>query len=154
MSVCLLYEHPRILLAMKKRGFGEGRWNGYGGKKEEGETLEESAIREIEEESSIKVSKLEEMGIIDFEFEDNQEEILEVHFFRIKKYSGEPRETEEMRPQWFNINDIPYDQMWPDDKYWMPIFLKGKKFKGKIYFQDKDTILRDELEEIEEKIKK
>ena len=47
---------------MKKRGFGEGRWNGYGGKIKEGETIEESAIREIEEESLMKVMKLEKKG--------------------------------------------------------------------------------------------
>ena len=96
MTVCLAYEHPYILLAMKKRGFGAGRWNGYGGKVKEGESVEESALREIEEESGIKVSRLEKMGIINFEFQTDPGDILEVHFFHILDYKGEAIETEEM----------------------------------------------------------
>lgn len=38
---------------MKKRGFGVGKWNGYGGKLDEGESIERCAIRELEEECSI-----------------------------------------------------------------------------------------------------
>ena len=35
----------KVLLGMKKRGFGKGRWNGFGGKVQEGETIEDGAIR-------------------------------------------------------------------------------------------------------------
>lgn len=150
MTLCLAYEHPYILLAMKKRRFGAGRWNGYGGKVEEKESVEESAIREIKEESGIKVSRLEKMGIIDFEFQENPGDILEVHFFHILDYKGEAIETEEMRPKWFDIENLPYNEMWPDDRYWMPIFLRGEKFKGKIYFKDKNTILEEKIRIVEE----
>ena len=44
-----------ILLGMKKRGFGTGKWNGFGGKIENGESAEQGAIRELEEESSLVV---------------------------------------------------------------------------------------------------
>ena len=150
MTVCLAYEHPYILLAMKKRGFGAGRWNGYGGKVKKGESVEESAVREIEEESRIKVSRLKKMGIINFEFRKTPGDILEVHFFHMLDYKGEAIETKEMRPKWFDIENLPYDEMWPDDRSWMPIFLRGKKFKGRIYFKDKDTILKEEVRVVEE----
>jgi len=150
MTVCLAYEHPYILLAMKKRGFGAGRWNGYGGKVKGRESVEESAVREIEEESRIKVSRLEKMGVIDFEFQKAPGDILEVHFFHILDYKGEAIETEEMRPRWFDIEKLPYNKMWPDDRYWMPIFLRGEKFKGRIYFKDQNTILEEEIRIVEE----
>ena len=35
----------RILLGLKKRGFGEGWWNGFGGKINHNETIEEAAKR-------------------------------------------------------------------------------------------------------------
>lgn len=38
-------ERGELLLGLKKRGFGEGNWNGFGGKVELGETIEEGAIR-------------------------------------------------------------------------------------------------------------
>jgi len=146
MTVSLIYEPPQILLGMKKRGFGQGRWNGFGGKVKQGESIEESAIREIKEETGIFVEEIERRGIIDFEFQEKPGEILEVHFFKIKKYSGVPSESEEMLPKWFHIDEIPYKEMWPDDKYWMPLFLENKKFRGKIYFKDQNTILNQKIE--------
>jgi len=149
MTVSLIYEHSRILLAMKKRGFGEGRWNGYGGKPEEGETIEETAIREMREESGIKISKLEKIGIMSCHFEDNPGRVFEVHYFRVLEYSGEAEETEEMRPKWFDVVEIPYDQMWPGDKFWMHEFLGGNKFRGDTYFKDKDTLIRSDVQVVD-----
>eukprot|EP00056_Hartaetosiga_gracilis_P017259 m.6783 g.6783 ORF g.6783 m.6783 type:complete len:151 (-) comp5533_c0_seq1:454-906(-) len=42
-------DRKRILLGMKKRGFGKGKFNGFGGKLEKGETVEEAAVRELQE---------------------------------------------------------------------------------------------------------
>ena len=42
-----------VLLGMKKRGFGVGKWNGFGGKVENGETVFDGAMRELQEECSI-----------------------------------------------------------------------------------------------------
>ena len=153
-TVTIIYKQSRVLLGLKKRGFGAGRWNGFGGKVEEGESIEDSARREIKEESGIEVFDLEKVGILDFEFENGMP-TLEVHFFKSEDYLGEPTEGEEMKPQWFDINEIPYDHMWPDDKYWIPIFLKGKKFTGKFIFDKPSipervsTILRKELKEVD-----
>lgn len=140
LTLGLLYENGRILLGMKKRGFGEGRWNGFGGKVQEGETVEEAMMREYNEECGIGIEKYEKIGLIDFIFKNNPE-ILRVHIFKVLEYSGEPKESEEMRPQWFKINGIPYDAMWEDDRIWMPMFLEGKKFYGWVYFDESDRII-------------
>lgn len=87
LTLTIIYQHPRVLLAMKKRGFGAGRWNGFGGKVEPGETLEQAAKREIMEEGGIVVHKLEKTGKIDFEF-DGTPEILEVYIFKSDAFSG------------------------------------------------------------------
>ena len=50
-SVSIVYEHPGILLGMKKVRFGKGKYNGFGGGVKRGETLEQSAIRETWEET-------------------------------------------------------------------------------------------------------
>jgi 8-oxo-dGTP pyrophosphatase MutT (NUDIX family) len=148
LTLSLLTENKRILLAMKKRGFGAGRYNGFGGKVEVGETIEEGAIRETKEESSLQITALEKVGIHEFEFEHDRGNILEVHVFKILEYTGEPVETEEMKPQWFPLDAIPYSTMWPDDEQWFPLFLAGKKFRTKFLFGENDTILEQEIEEI------
>jgi len=148
LTLCFIYQHPKVLLGIKKRGFGAGRWNGFGGKVRDGETIEEATKREMKEEAGIIPGDIERFGIIEFEFQGNPE-ILEVHFYKANNFTGKPKESEEMKPIWFNIKEIPFHQMWPDDKYWFPLFLEGKKFRGKFLFDNSDKILQYELEEID-----
>ena len=137
-TLCLVHQHPKILLGLKKRGFGAGRWNGFGGKVHDGESIEEAARRELLEEAHIEALSLENAGTVNFEFESNQE-IVEVNFFRVSDFTGQPVETDEMRPQWFSVDSIPFKEMWSDDAYWMPLFLEGKKFKGRFLFDKLST---------------
>lgn len=149
MTICLIHDHPKVLLGMKKRGFGAGRWNGFGGKVNEGETVEEAAKREMLEEVGITVKSLERRGVLDFEFNAKRGEILEVHIFKVLDYFGEPVESEEMRPAWFNLDEIPFTEMWPDDIHWFPLFLRGSKFKGYFLFGEGDSVLERELQEVQ-----
>lgn len=145
LTLCLIVKEEKILLGMKKRGFGAGRWNGFGGKVEEGETIEAAAKRETLEECGLTLTRMEEVGIHEFEFVHDRGTILEVHVFRGDEWQGEPRETEEMKPQWFTTDGIPYDEMWPDDIHWIPVFLAGKKFRTKFLFGENDTVLENEV---------
>jgi len=47
LTLLFVLEPCRVLLGMKKRGFGAGRWNGFGGKVQTEETIEEAAIRQL-----------------------------------------------------------------------------------------------------------
>ena len=55
-----------------------------------------------------------------------------------------------MKPRWFNINEIPYEEMWPDDQYWLPLLLNGKLFRGKFEFNLEGEIARYELKNVKE----
>lgn len=139
MTLCVVHQHPRVLLGMKKRGFGAGRWNGFGGKVSDGETIEEAARRELREECGIDAVVMEKHGILLFDFEIDRDLSLEVHVFKVQSWRGEPRETEEMRPQWFDFMEIPFSKMWPDDLYWVPLFIKDRKFRGRFLFDRQST---------------
>jgi mutator protein MutT len=138
LTLCMVHQDNKLLLGMKKRGFGEGRWNGFGGKLGDGETIEQAAIREMKEEVGITPLDLEERGVLNFEFE-NDPKILEVHIFSVTQFSGKPTESEEMRPQWFTTDKIPFEQMWSDDIHWIPLLLADKKFKGTFLFDKPST---------------
>lgn len=116
-------EHQRILLGMKKRGFGEGKYNGFGGKVEAGETIEAAAKRELLEEANVSLAdgSLEKRGVLTF-FWEGQSSVMQIHLFSADTADmrGEPAESTEMRPEWFDLAGMPYDQMWEDDQHWFP----------------------------------
>jgi 8-oxo-dGTP pyrophosphatase MutT (NUDIX family) len=136
-TLALIEDGDKVLLAMKKRGFGEGWWNGYGGKVAEGETIEKAMVRELEEESGLVAKTWRERGVIDFYFAGT-DKIVEMHIFEVTEYEGVPVETEEMRPMWFTKEKAPYNEMWPADREWMPLFFDGKDFTGTATF-DSET---------------
>jgi 8-oxo-dGTP diphosphatase/2-hydroxy-dATP diphosphatase len=148
-TLVIVHWGGKVLLGMKKRGFGMGRWNGFGGKVKEGETIEAAARRELKEEAGIEADGLEKVGVIDFEF-TGQEDVIEVNIFEATDIIGIPIETEEMKPQWFGLDQIPFAQMWPDDIHWFPLFLAGKKFTGRFLFGEGEgnTIIEQELNEV------
>src|SRR3989338_1113143 len=135
-TLCLLIKDNKVLLAMKKRGFGTGKINVIGGKVEEGETIEAAASREVGEEIGVVIdpAKMEKVGNVKFYFRDKPEWDQDMHVFLVKDWQGEPKESEEMIPKWYSHGDIPFDVMWADDKHWLPIVLAGKKVEGKFHF--------------------
>ncbi len=155
LTLCMVFQDGKILLGMKKRGFGEGRWNGFGGKVEEGEGIEEGALRELREEAGIEAKEMQKVGVLEFAYE-NMQKVMEVHIFKVTNFSGEAVESEEMKPQWFAFGEIPFEQMWADDFHWFPYLLAGKYFKGTFLFDRPSDaeysakILQQELFEVEE----
>lgn len=127
-----LTEAPQLLLGMKKRGFGEGKYNGFGGKLEPGETVREAAARELQEESALVAStqQLRMRGTLLF-YMRRSRLVMNVTVFECAEFSGTATETEEMAPRWFDEDALPLDQMWQDDRIWMPSFLRGKNFVGR-----------------------
>lgn len=144
-TLCFLVTESKILLGMKKTGFGQGKYNGFGGKIEQGETVRQATIRELEEESGIQVNEaqLEPVGILDFIFPASPQLRHDVHIFIARTWQGQPVETEEMRPQWFLFSDIPYSDMWQDDLYWLPKVLAGKIVNGTIIFADNNEDIQE-----------
>lgn len=45
LTLIFVLKPGQVLLGYKKRGFAEGRWNGFGGKVEPGETIVQGAKR-------------------------------------------------------------------------------------------------------------
>lgn len=148
LTLCIVHTGSEVLLGMKKRGFGEGRWNGFGGKVHADESIEEGASRELHEEAGVHPVDLQKLGILDFTFVGNHDN-LQVHVFKCTQIQGEIGESEEMRPQWFSTDSVPFEQMWKDDIFWFHLFLQNKKFRGRFHFDENDLILDSELREVE-----
>lgn len=149
--LCFIRRGEEILLIRKKRGIGAGKINGPGGHLELGETAQEAAIREVQEELGVTPLDLKMVGELSFQFvdeatrepqqfEDGISGALHTVVFLAENHEGEPQETPEAIPHWFHYTKIPFQEMWEDDQYWLPGMLEGKTFKGFFHF-DRDKML-------------
>lgn len=135
-----------ICLAMKKRGFGKGRWNGVGGKVDgERETVEDAARRETREEIGVEIGDLDKVAELSFYFPHNKVWDQMVHVYLVETWSGEPVESEEMNPQWFSVGKLPFHDMWPDDPFWLSEVIVGNKVRARFSFGEGDRILDKEI---------
>nr|CAG4715634.1 unnamed protein product [Naegleria fowleri] len=146
------HDKKRLLLGLKKRGFGHLKFNGFGGKVEQqDDSILHAAHRELFEECGIHAINLKKRGLIFFEFDPQFEpNVLEVHVYSTSEYSGEISESEEMQPQWFDYDSIPFEKMWVDDAFWFHLLLEGPetKFRGHFIFSDFSTIVDHRLERV------
>ena len=127
-----------VLLIRKKRGLGAGKINGPGGKIDPGETAVQCAIREVQEELCVTALDPVDFGELSFEFVDGLR--LQARIFVATAHEGTPTETDEAVPLWTPVSAIPYDQMWADDRLWLPEVLAGRKVALRALF-DADTML-------------
>lgn len=137
-TLCFVIQDGQILLIEKKRGLGQGKINGPGGRLEPGETPEACAIRETEEELCITPTGLSQHGRLRFQFADGYS--LCCWLFRADGFVGTPTETPEAKPLWVPLDQVPYSRMWADDELWLPHFIRGGSIEGDFLF-DGDAML-------------
>jgi len=140
-NLCFIVKDGRILLIRKKRGLGAGKINGPGGKLDPGETALDSAIRETQEEIGVTPLEIEERGALHFQFTDGYS--LHCAVFLARDFTGELIETAEATPLWFRLDAIPYDEMWADDRHWLPHMLAGQRFQAWFEFDGDHLLTKD-----------
>lgn len=144
-NICYLINNKgEVLLQKKRHGFGKGKWNGPGGKLKINETPEQSAIREIKEETNLDIINLKKAGEIEFVFTEDEKNNNFVHIFFSDNFIGEPEDLGEGELKWFKFEEIPYNLMWDDDKYWLPDALAGKYVNLRFYFDKNGKVLKYE----------
>jgi len=147
--ICYVQRSNEFLLLLKASGkFGGGFWNAPGGKIQMGETPEEAARREVFEETGLSLGYLEKMGHLEFYFgEGKSEPDWTAEVFVTREFKGELQESEEGKLAWFSGSNLPYDRMWQDDQYWLPLLVQGRKFRGSFEFTgDSKELVRYSVE--------
>jgi 8-oxo-dGTP diphosphatase len=142
-TLMFIIRDGQVLLIVKKRGLGAGKINGPGGKIDPGETPLDCVIRETQEE--LEITPLSPVKLGELWFSMGEIPDILCHVYRSDDFTGTPTETEEAIPLWVNVSEIPYDQMWADDRLWLPLFLAGTPFLGRFVFEG-DTLLWSRIE--------
>ena len=154
-TLCLLVKGAppsHVLLGYKKVGFGQGKYGGFGGKVEDGESIEAAATREMEEETGLRITpdELQLAARLAFLFPFREDWSQLVHLFIAQSWQGELVESDEMQPAWFAVDEIPYRSMWADGEYWLPLVLAGRRIQARFVFgEDNETVREAVIEELD-----
>jgi mutator protein MutT len=140
-TVCLVRRDGKLLL--QRRGAGRlwpGRLNGPGGKVEADETPAASVVREVGEETGLRLEDVRECGRLDLVYGDPASRRILVHVFECERFTGRVRGREGML-RWYRAGRLPYERMWPDNLYWLPCVLDGGTVEGSCHYDDAGTRL-------------
>lgn len=137
-------------------GLGQDLRSGYGGKVGDSprtwdETCREAMVRELLEETGrthVLIGDLIDMGRVRFLFPHKPNWQQDVTIYLIKKYRGEPVETESMRPCWYHIDELPLKLMWPDNQIWVPLVLAEKRIDAVFLYGSDGHILEKSVKEL------
>jgi 8-oxo-dGTP diphosphatase len=140
--VCVTYllrrhdGRTQVLLGRKKRGLGTGHHVGLGGKLEPGETALDAAIRESHEEAGVVIrpESLDRRGELLYLFPHRESWSQRSTVFVTTEWDGEPVESDELAPSWFDLERLPLGEMWSDAAAWLPGVLAGGRVRHEFTF--------------------
>lgn len=139
-------EKNRVLLGRKLEGIGKGNLVAIGGKVEEGETPLKAVKREISEEIGVTINDIEEFATLHFYFPHKPEWNQTVIVHLCSNWTGDPSSSGEIEPEWTDIDNIPFDEMWGDVRVYLPIILKGKKLEAEVEYDTDDSVKKMRFE--------
>jgi len=119
----------------KKNDVHEGKWNGLGGKLENGESPEECVIREVKEESGLDIKCPRLHGFLTFPLFDGKDDWY-VFVYSSDEFSGELIDSHEGRLDWIPTNKVLDLNLWEGDKYFLDWLIQGKFFSAKFIYDD------------------
>jgi 8-oxo-dGTP diphosphatase len=142
-QVCVCYLMRRrpdgrdeVLLGRKKKGLGLGKYVAPGGKVEPGEEIPEAMAREVLEEVglAVAVGDLAPRGVLTYLFPHRPTWSQQSSVFVTRTWSGHERESDELAPEWFAVDELPLHSMWDDAKHWLPAALAGERVEATFSF--------------------
>ena len=141
-TLCYVMHKGKTLMLYrnkKENDYHEGKWNGLGGKFEQGETPEECAVREVFEEAGLKVSNPEMKGLITFPMFDGKDDWY-VWVFVFNNFEGELIDSPEGELEWIPNERLTKLNLWDGDKHFIPWLFEEKCFSAKFIYENGEYI--------------
>ena len=142
-TVCFLRRNGKVLLQERAPGrVWAGRLNGPGGKIDIGETPRTAIVREVAEETGLRLADPRAHGVLDLIFGVPERSRLRVFVFSGDAFTGRVHGGREGRLRWYAAEALPFDRLWPDMRYWLPVVLAGGHLEGEcVYDEPGDQLL-------------
>lgn len=124
-TICYISGGGKVLLKTSVRGISKGYWNLPGGKIQRSETPRQCVVREVFEETSLKIKNVSKNGTMRL-YDEPEKLFYIIHVFSSANYDGVLHSTEEGQVKWFDINAMPFEKMWGTARYVMSLIIQGK----------------------------
>lgn len=137
-TLCYVMNDNKTLMLYrnkKENDYHEGKWNGLGGKFEQGEAPEECAIREVFEESGLKVKDPVLKGHITFPMFDGKDDWY-VWLYVFNGFEGNLIDSPEGRLEWIPNEKLNELNLWEGDKIFIPWLFNDKIFSAKFNYEN------------------
>jgi 8-oxo-dGTP diphosphatase len=144
-TLCYLRQNGQTLMihrVKRKEDIHQGKWNGLGGKFEPGETPEECVIREVEEESGLRISAPLLKGFLSFPGFANDEDWY-AFVFTAAIFEGELTEPPEGYLKWIDDADLLSLSLWEGDRIFLPLLKQSGFFSGKFVYKEGKLVEHD-----------
>ena len=128
-TLCYIEHNGKVLMLFrnkKKEDINEGKWIGIGGKFKENESPEECMLREVYEETGIKLAKWKYRGVVTFVSDSCEGEYM--HLFTAISDTDTVTECAEGELRWIDKDKILSLNMWEGDRVFLELLDKGEEF--------------------------
>gem|GEM_PF-750909 len=149
LAICqVIKSGSSILLIRSEEGINKGKWNAPMGEIQQGETPVKAAMRSVFQQTGLYVTKAVPHGTIRLFLNGKNEYSYRLHVFSTKLFSGDLKPNVQGEARWFAAADVPYYEMWADDKYWVNLVLEGKEFDADFFFDEtNEKIVKYQIKE-------
>ena len=135
-TLCYVKNNKKTLMihrVKKENDMHEGKWNGLGGKFLPGESPEQCVIREVEEESGLKIKNPELKGFLTFpKFSKNLD--WYVFVYEAYEFSGKLIDSNEGNLEWINDSKLNKLDLWDGDRIFFKWMKENKFFSAKFEY--------------------
>ena len=136
-TLCYVRKNGKTLMIYRNKkpnDVHEGKWNGLGGKFNAGEMPEECAVREVLEESGLRVKNPRLHGILTFPlFSGGKDWYVFVYVF--DDFDGNLIESDEGQLAWIDDNELLNLNLWEGDLYFLRWINEKRFFSGKFIYE-------------------
>ncbi|MCL2444579.1 NUDIX domain-containing protein [Candidatus Saccharibacteria bacterium] len=154
-SLAFLKKEGETCLGIKQKKIGAGKWNGWGGREEEGDgSIDDTMVRECDEEGRFTPTEYRKVAEVEFLNPSRDRELgrMLVHIYFVTAWDGEPISTVEMKnPTWFRDEEIPYGKMLEADSWWLRKAIGGLTFRAFAKYGENWEFMEEEswIEEVD-----
>ena len=128
-TLCYIYRGDEVLMlhrTKKKNDLNHDKWIGLGGKFEDRESPEDCVIREVREETGLRLTRWQYRGIVTFV--SNLYETEWMHLFTADGFEGELTECDEGEPAWIPRERLDELPQWEGDRIFLKLLDEGAPF--------------------------